>query len=139
MNPWLNRASLSFFYKHYFGWYSSELAKLIPLSYTYGRTTCHSNTFHNFPRCYKEAYAYNFFHVQLDVANLCIWNVFLWVMIWMGLEWIGTFNLWMLFNRFFYMLFFFIFFFFPWNSTIFCGCFSLSVVNLNKKTINGLK
>ena len=36
-----NVASLSFFYRYYFGRYSSELAQLVPLPYFRGRSTCY--------------------------------------------------------------------------------------------------
>ena len=36
-----NVASLSFFYRYYFGRYSSELAQLVPLPYSRGRSTCY--------------------------------------------------------------------------------------------------
>ena len=43
-----NVASLSLFCRYYFGRCSSELAQLVPLSYSRGRSTRYS------PRCYKE-------------------------------------------------------------------------------------
>ena len=38
-----NVASLSLFYKYYFGRCSSELAELVPLPYSQGRSTCYSD------------------------------------------------------------------------------------------------
>ena len=54
-----NVASTSLFYRYYFGRYSSELAQMVPLSYS-----C-SDKLHNFsvtiPRCYKDVYINSFF------------------------------------------------------------------------------
>ena len=55
-----NVASLSLFYRYYFGIYSSELAELVPLPYFRERSTRYSDTLHDFsvaiPRCYKDVY-----------------------------------------------------------------------------------
>ena len=60
-----NVASLSLFYRYYFGRCSSELAELIPLPYSRGRSTCCSDRLHDFsvtiPRCYKDVYVNSFF------------------------------------------------------------------------------
>ena len=60
-----NVASLSLFYRYYFGRYSSELAQLVPFPYSRGRSTRYSNRLHNFsvtiPRCYKDVYVDSFF------------------------------------------------------------------------------
>ena len=52
-----NVASLSLFYRYYFGRCSSELAQLIPLPFSRGRSTGYSDRLHDFsvtiPRCYK--------------------------------------------------------------------------------------
>ena len=52
-----NVASLSLFYRYYFGRCSSELVQLVPLPYSRGRSTRYSNRLHDFsvtiPRCYK--------------------------------------------------------------------------------------
>ena len=52
-----NVASWYLFYRHYFVRCSSELAQLVPLPYSRGRFTRHSDRLHNFsitiPRCYK--------------------------------------------------------------------------------------
>ena len=55
-----NVASLSLFYRYYFGRCPSELADLVPLPYSEGRSTCYSDRLHDFsvtiPRCYKDVY-----------------------------------------------------------------------------------
>ena len=60
-----NVASLSLFYRYYFGRCSSELAELIPLPYSWGRSTCYSDQLHDFfvtiPRCYKNINVNGFF------------------------------------------------------------------------------
>ena len=54
----------------FFMWYtswttSSKLAQLVPLPYSRGRSTHHSDRLHDFsvtiPRCYKDVYVNNFF------------------------------------------------------------------------------
>ena len=58
-------SSKSLFYRYYFGRCSSELAELVPLPYSRGRSTRYSDRLHDFsvtiPRCYKDAYANSFF------------------------------------------------------------------------------
>ena len=60
-----NVASLSLFYWYYFGRCSSELAQLVPLLCSRGRSTCYSDRLHGFsvtiPRCYKDVYVNSFF------------------------------------------------------------------------------
>ena len=60
-----NVASLSLFYRYYFGRCSSELAQLVPLPFSQGRSTRYSDRLHDFsvtiPRCYKDAYVNSFF------------------------------------------------------------------------------
>ena len=60
-----NVASLSLFYRYYFGRCSSELAQLVPLPYSRGRSTRYSDGLHDFsvtiPRCYKDVYVNSFF------------------------------------------------------------------------------
>ena len=60
-----NVASLSLFYRYYFGRCSSELAQLVPLPYSRGRYTRYSDRLHDFsvtiPRCYKDDYVSSFF------------------------------------------------------------------------------
>ena len=60
-----NVASLSLFYRYYFGKCSSELAQLVPLPFSRGRSTRYSDRLHDFsvpiPRCYKDVYVNSFF------------------------------------------------------------------------------
>ena len=60
-----NVASLSLFYRYYFGRCSSELAQLAPLPFSQGRSTRYSVRLHDFsvtiPRCYKDVYVNSFF------------------------------------------------------------------------------
>ena len=60
-----NVANLSLFYRHYFGRCSSELAELVPLPYSRGRSTRYSDRLHDFSvtirRCYKDVYVNSFF------------------------------------------------------------------------------
>ena len=60
-----NVASLSLFYRYYFGRCSSELAQLVPLPYSQGRSTRYSDRLHDFsvtiPRYYKDVYVNSFF------------------------------------------------------------------------------
>ena len=59
-----NVASLSLFYRYYFGKCSSELAELVLLPYSRGRSTRYSDRLHDFsvtiPRCYKNVYFSSF-------------------------------------------------------------------------------
>ena len=60
-----NVASSSLFYRYYFGKCSSELAQLVPLPYSRGRSTRYSDRLHDFsvtiPRCYKNVYVNSLF------------------------------------------------------------------------------
>ena len=60
-----NIASLSLFYRYYFGRCSSELAELVPLPYSRGRSTRYSDGLHDFsltsPKCCKDIYVNSFF------------------------------------------------------------------------------
>ena len=60
-----NVASLSLFYRSYFGRWSSELAQRVPLPFSRMRSTCYSDRLHDFsvtiPRCYKDLYINSFF------------------------------------------------------------------------------
>ena len=60
-----NVASLSLFYRYYFGRCSSELTQLVLLPYSRGRSPCYSDRLHDFsvtiPRCYKDVYVNSFF------------------------------------------------------------------------------
>ena len=55
----------SLFYRYYFGRCSSELAKLVPISYSRGSSTRYSDRLHGFsvtiPRCYKDVCVNSFF------------------------------------------------------------------------------
>ena len=59
-----NIASLSLFYRYYFGRCSYELAQLVSLPYSQGRPTRYSDRLHAFsaaiPRCYKNVYVNSF-------------------------------------------------------------------------------
>ena len=60
-----NIASLSLFYRYYFGRCSSELAELVPLPVSRGRSARYSDRLYDFsvtiPRCYKDVYVNSFF------------------------------------------------------------------------------
>ena len=60
-----NVASLSLFYRYYFGRYSSELAQLVLLPFSWGRSTRYSDRWRDFSviilRCYKDVYVNSFF------------------------------------------------------------------------------
>ena len=68
-----NVASLSLFYRYYFGRCSSELAQLVPLPFSRGRSTRYSDRMHNFsvtiPRCYKDIYVNSFFSSMARIWN----------------------------------------------------------------------
>ena len=71
-----NVASLSLFYRYYFGRCSSELARLVPLPFSQWRSTHYSDRLHDFsvtiPRCYKDAYVNSFFPHTVDSGILCL-------------------------------------------------------------------
>ena len=60
-----NMASLSLSYRYYFGRCFSELAQLVPLPFSRGRSTRYSDRLHDIsvtiPRCYKDVYVNSFF------------------------------------------------------------------------------
>ena len=60
-----NVASLSLFYRYCFGRCSSELAQLVPLPFSRGKSTHYSDRLHDFsvtnPRFYKDVYVNSFF------------------------------------------------------------------------------
>ena len=68
-----NVASLSLFYRFYFGRCSSELAQMVPLPFSRGRSTRYSDRLHDFsvtiPRCYKDAYVNSFFPRMAQLWN----------------------------------------------------------------------
>ena len=59
-----NVASLSLFYRYYFGRCSSELTQLVPLPFSQGRSTRYSDRLHDFSvtitRCYNDVYVNSF-------------------------------------------------------------------------------
>ena len=67
-----NVASLSPFYRYYFGRCSSELTQLVPFPFSRGRSTRYSDRLRDFsvtiPRCYKGVYA-NSIKKQLSPNN----------------------------------------------------------------------
>ena len=58
-------ASLSLFYRYYFGRCFSELAQMVPLPFSQERSTRYSERLHDFsvtiPRCYRDVYVNSFF------------------------------------------------------------------------------
>ena len=66
-------ASLSLFYRYYFGRCSSKLAQLVPLPFSSGRSTRYSDRLHDFsvtiPRCYKDVYVNSFFSRTIRLWN----------------------------------------------------------------------
>ena len=68
-----NVARLSLFYRCYFGSCSSELAQMVPLPFSRGRSTRYFDRLHDFPvtirRCYKEVYVYSFFPSAAKLRN----------------------------------------------------------------------
>ena len=68
-----NVPSLSLFYRYYFGGCSSELAQLVPLPFSQGRSTGCSDRLHDFsvtiPRCYKDVYVNSFFPRTAKLLN----------------------------------------------------------------------
>ena len=70
-----NVASLSLFYRYYFGRCSSELAHLVPLPYSRGRSTHCSDVLNCYDfsvtitRCYKDVYVNSFFPCTVRLWN----------------------------------------------------------------------
>ena len=66
-------ASLSRFYRYYFGRCSSELAQLVPLPFSPGRSTRYSDKLHDFSvtisRCYKDVNVNSFFPRKAKLWN----------------------------------------------------------------------
>ena len=64
--------TFSLFYRYYFGRCSSELAQLVPLPFSWRRSTCYYDRLLDFsvtiPRCYKDIYVNSFFP---HTAKLC--------------------------------------------------------------------
>ena len=75
-----NVASLSLFYRYYFGRCSSELAQLAPLPFSCGMSTCYCDRLHNFsvtiPRCYKDFYVNSLFPCTARLWNHLLMGCF---------------------------------------------------------------
>ena len=75
-----NVASLSLLYKYDFGRCSSELAHLVPLPFSRGRSTRYSDRLRYFsvaiPRCYKDAYVNSFFPLTARLWRLSFFESF---------------------------------------------------------------
>ena len=71
----------SLFYRYYFGRCSSELAQLIPLPFSRGRSTRYSDRLHDFsviiPRCYKDVCVSSFFPRTVRLWNFLPLECFL--------------------------------------------------------------
>ena len=71
-----NVASLSLFYRYYFGRgrCSSGLAQLVPLPFSRGRSTCYSDRLHDFSvtilRCCKDVYVNSFFPLEFSAYRM---------------------------------------------------------------------
>ena len=76
-----NVASLSLLYRCYIGRCSSELFQLIPLPFSWGRSTHCSDRLHDFPviipKCYKDFYANSFFSHTARLWNSLLIDCFL--------------------------------------------------------------
>ena len=68
-----NVSSLSLFCRYYFSRCSSELAQLVPLSFSRGRSTRYSDRLHHFSvtiaKCYKDVYINSFFPRTVRLWN----------------------------------------------------------------------
>ena len=71
-----NVGSLSLLYRYCFGRCSSELAQLVPLLFSRGRSTFYSDRLHGFsvtiPRCTRVSISAASFLVQLNSEILCL-------------------------------------------------------------------
>ena len=72
-----NVVRLSLFYRYYFARCCSELAQLVPLPFSWGRSSRSSDRLHDFSvtiaRCYKDVYVNTVsFLAQLDCGILCL-------------------------------------------------------------------
>ena len=76
-----NVTSLSLFYEYYFGRSSLELAQLVPLPFSGGRSARYSDRLHDFsvtiPRCYKDIYVNSFFPCTARLWNSLLIECFL--------------------------------------------------------------
>ena len=68
-----NVASLVLFCRYYFGRSSYELAQLVPLPYSRGKSTRYSDRLHEFsvtiPKCYKDVYVKKLFPLTTRLWN----------------------------------------------------------------------
>ena len=68
-----NGASLSLFYRYYFGRCSLELAQLVPFAFSRRRSSSYSDILNDFsvsiPRCYKDVYVNSFFPCTARLWN----------------------------------------------------------------------
>ena len=75
-----NVARLNLLYMYYFGKCSFELTDLVPLPYSLGRSTCHSDRFHvisvTIAGLIRISMSTISFLVQLDFEILCLQNAF---------------------------------------------------------------
>ena len=71
-----NVASLSLFYRYYFGRCYSEPAQLVPLPFSPGSSTRYSDRLHDFsvniPRCYKDVMSTVSFLARPNSGILCL-------------------------------------------------------------------
>ena len=69
-----NVSSLSLLYRYYFGRCSSEVAQLVLLPHSWGRSTGYSDRLHCFsvsiPKCYKDVYVNRFFPRTARLLNI---------------------------------------------------------------------
>ena len=68
-----NLSSLGLFYSYYFGRCSSELTQLVPVPFSWGRSTRYYDRLHDFSvtilRCYKDVYVNSFFPSTAKLWN----------------------------------------------------------------------
>ena len=73
-----NVPSLSLFYSYYFDICSSELAELVPLPFSWVRSTHYSERLHNvsvtISRCYKDVYLNSFFPCTATINFIIFWD-----------------------------------------------------------------
>ena len=81
-----NVTSLSLFYRYYFGSCSSELAELVSLPFSEGRSSHYFDRLHDFSvairTCYKHVYVNSFFHCTGILGNSLPIECFFWHIIW---------------------------------------------------------
>ena len=74
-----NVASLSLFCRYYFDRYSSELAQLVPLHFSWGWSTCYSDRLHDFsvtiPRFYTDVSVNSFFSSYSNTLELSAYRM----------------------------------------------------------------